>query len=483
MNKTISSKQQILNTVASLAFAGTLHDRKDNIPYEMVPGPKPTERCCIYKEREILRQRIKLAEGIPATGIVYGHHNFSPIQVIFSACADCPISAYTVTENCQNCIGKPCLDACKAGAISPGRYHSYIDTQKCKECGMCAKACPYNAIAYLRRPCQVACPVDAISYEENGISIIDDEKCIRCGKCIHSCPFEAIGTLSDMIYVIGAIKNSDTHVYLMAAPATEGQFGSDIDMNSIEQAALEIGFHGFVDVGIGADVVAAAEADEWEEAYGEGKKKTTSCCPAFVNMIRKHFPELEDCISGTVSPMCAVSRMIKAQDPGAITVFLGPCVAKKSEAHEFNIKGNADYVLTYSEFEALMQAKNVTLKPAEQSVQYASKPGKDFAVSGGITQAAVSSLREKNAEFNATVKIANGADECKTALTLMKFGKLPEDFIEGMSCEGGCINGPCHKAMTNIIKKNRSVIFDKYDDRGVRENVSLQNADEIPTRR
>ena len=82
---------------------------------------------------------------------------------------------------------------------------------------------------------------------------------------------------------------------------------------------------------LGGDMTAVYEAEEWAEAYKEGKKKVTSCCPAFVNMVRHHFPELADNISTTISPMAAVSRLIKAKDPEAVTVFIGPCIAKKSE--------------------------------------------------------------------------------------------------------------------------------------------------------
>ena len=129
------------------------------------------------------------------------------IQVINSACEDCPISSYTVTENCQNCLGKACINACKFGAIESGRHRSHIDASKCKECGQCAKACPYNAIAHLKRPCKFSCPVDAITYNEYGLSVINKDKCIRCGKCIHSCPFGAIGTKSFMVPVIEALKS------------------------------------------------------------------------------------------------------------------------------------------------------------------------------------------------------------------------------------------------------------------------------------
>ena len=86
-------------------------------------------------------------------------------------------------------------------------------------------------------------------------------------------------------------------------------------------------------------------------------------------MVRLHFPQLADCVSATVSPMCGVSRLIKAQDPEAVTVFIGPCVAKKSEVVDQQIKGNADYVLTYSEIRAIMRAKNVELKPCENQNQ------------------------------------------------------------------------------------------------------------------
>ena len=139
----IKIKHDVLYEVAKLAFAGELEEKKDYIANQLIPGPTAQFRCCIYKEREIIRQRVRLAEG-KAPGPV---DDGNVIQVISSACEDCPISSYTVTENCQNCLGKACISACKFGAIEPGRLRSHIDPQKCKECGKCAQACPYNAIA------------------------------------------------------------------------------------------------------------------------------------------------------------------------------------------------------------------------------------------------------------------------------------------------------------------------------------------------
>ncbi len=453
----IKIKHAVLLEVAKAAFAGNLDEIRDDIPFTLIPGPTPQFRCCIYKEREIIRQRVRLAEGKAPSA----NDDGNIIQVISSACEDCPISSYTVTENCQNCLGKACINACKFGAIEAGRLRSHIDPQKCKECGRCAQACPYNAIAHLKRPCKFSCPVNAITYNEYGISVIDESKCIRCGKCIHSCPFGAIGSKTYIVDVIDAIKSENKHVYAMVAPAAEGQFGVNITMNSWKKAMQAVGFNGFVEVALGGDMTAAYEADEWLEAYEAGEKKVTSCCP-----------ELADKISTTVSPMCAVSRMIKAKDPDAVTVFIGPCVAKKSEVHDQKIEGNADYVLTFSEIRAIMKAKGVQLEADDTSYQEGSVFGKRFANSGGVTAAVIESMKEKGEDVDCKVCKANGAAECKKALLLMKAGKLPENFIEGMACEGGCVGGPSSYNDMVSTKKFRDDLLSRADDRKIRDNIA-----------
>ena len=404
------------------------------------------------------------------------HDDGNIVQVISSACEDCPISSYVVTDNCQNCIGKACINACNFGAIEMGRHRSHIDASKCKECGKCAQACPYHAIAALKRPCKFSCPVDAISYDENGISVINEEKCIRCGLCIHRCPFGAIGSKTFIVDVIKAIK-SEHPVYALVAPATEGQFGEHITMNSWKKAMKAVGFTDLVEVGLGGDMTAAYEAEEWAEAYKNGKKMTTSCCPAFVNMVKKHYPELIENVSTTISPMCAVSRMLKAKEPDAVTVFIGPCISKKSEVKDHAIEGNADYALTYSEIRAIMHARNVELEEDDNSYQESSIYGKRFANSGGVTEAVLQSLKESDDEIAATVNKCNGAAECKKALLLMKVGRLPEDFIEGMICEGGCVGGPSAFRPQASFKKNRETILSEADERGIHENLDHYDMD------
>ena len=463
-------KYNVLRTVSRLAFEGRLEEERDNIPFKLIPGPKAQFRCCGYKEREIIRQRVRLAEGKCPSD----KQSDNIIQVISSACEECPITRFVVTDNCQKCMGKACQNACNFGAISIGRDRAHIDPSICKECGRCAQACPYNAIAELIRPCRRACPVDAITMDpETGICQIDEKKCIQCGACIHSCPFGAIGARSFMVDIINLLR-AGKRVVAMLAPATEGQFGPDITMSSWRTALKKLGFEDMVEVGLGGDLTAAAEAEEWAEAYKEGKKMTTSCCPAFVNMIKQHFPQLLENMSTTVSPMCAVSRMLKAKDPEIITVFIGPCIAKKSETLDLNIEGNADYALTFGEIRAMFRAKGVQLLPEPNDTQQASIFGKRFGNGGGVTAAVLECLKESGEDADGIkVMQCDGAAECRKALLLLKAGRLPADFIEGMACVGGCVGGPSRHKKEQEAKKDRDKLISEADARQVHENLKL----------
>lgn len=472
-------KHDVLLEVARMAWDGMLEEKREEIPYSMIPGPQARFRCCIYREREIIRQRVRLAEGKCPTS---GKDTTNIVQVIGAACEGCPISRYTVTDNCQLCMGKACQNSCNFGAITMGRDRAYIDPDKCKECGKCSQACPYNAIADLMRPCKKACPVDAITMDEHGIVVIDEGKCIQCGACIHGCPFGAIGSKSFMVDVINMIR-AGKRVVAMVAPATEGQFGPDITMASWKTALKKVGFADMVEVALGGDMTAAAEAAEWAEAYKEGKKMTTSCCPAFVNMIKQHFPTLLENMSTTVSPMCAVSRMLKEQDPETVTVFIGPCIAKKSETLDLNIKDNADYAMTFGEIRALMRAKSVELQPEENTYQEGSVFGKRFGNGGGVTAAVLECLKETGESTDIKVMTCNGAAECKKALTLLKVGRLPDDFVEGMVCVGGCVGGPSKHKGEAEAKKARDLLIGQADGREVHANLKELGADKVAMHR
>ena len=466
----VELKHFILREVCRLAWEDNLTgENTERIVYDVSPGPKPQYRCCVYKEREIVRGRIRLAMGQhpdPA------HPTDNVVAVIPAACDDCSIQDYFVSDICRFCLGKACLNSCRFGAIHPGDSKMRIDPAKCKSCGLCAKACPYGAIIHQERPCKKACPVGAIFYDDAGICRINEEKCIHCGHCIHNCPFGAIGSKIYAVDVIRAIQ-AGKRVIAMCAPATEGQFGNQAGMASVRVALKKAGFDDMVEVGLGGDMTAAFEAVEWIHARREGRVMTTSCCPAFISMLRHHFPKVyENNKSGTVSPMVAVSRYLKYLDPECVTVFIGPCIAKKGETLNELIADRADYALTYGEIVALLESRGISVEPAEEDYQEASLFGKRFAGSGGVAKAVLEVMDEMG-EDTAGIRLMTcaGGEECKKAMMLLNAGKLDADFVEGMVCPGGCIGGPSKHQAENLVLKARADLLSRADNRKVLDNL------------
>ena len=474
----VDLKHEILREVCTLAWEDTLTEENiEKIVYTISPGPKPQYRCCVYKEREIVRGRIRLAMGQnpdPA------HPSDNVVAVIPAACDDCPIQEYTVTDSCRFCLGKACLNACRFNAISPGDTKMRIDPARCKNCGLCSRSCPFGAIVHMQRPCKKACPANAIHYDENGLCMIDDDKCIHCGHCIHNCPFGAIGSRIFAVDIIRAIK-AGKRVIAMCAPATEGQFGADISMGAIRAALRKAGFADMVEVGLGGDMTAAYEAKEWIEAKKEGRRMTTSCCPAFISMLRHQFPEqYEENKSSTVSPMVAVSRYLKSLDPDCVTVFIGPCIAKKGETLNPFIADRPDYALTYGETVALLDSRGIVIEPSDEPYQESSLFGKGFAGTGGVAAAVLEVMREMGEDTSdISLLTCAGGEECKKALTMLKAGRLNEDFIEGMMCPGGCVGGPSKHQAEGLVLRARTQLFAQADGRGILDNLKNYPMDQF----
>ena len=456
-------KYEVLTKVAQYAYEGTLEENLDKIPYEIIPGPLPTFRCCIYREREIIRERLISARGrnLP------GQEDGDIVAVLPAACEGCPINRFNVTDNCQHCLAKKCQAACPFGAISITPKGAYIDPAKCKECGRCAAACPYNAISDTMRPCIRACPVKAITKDEYQRAAIDYSRCINCGACTKNCPFGAVTDRSSIVSVIEDIK-SGKPVYAVFAPAIEGHFGS-ANVGMLKLAIKKLGFTDVLEVSLGADATTCHEAQELKEALENKRKMTTSCCPAFVEMIEKHFPKLVPLISHTASPMVLTARYIKAQHPDSKVVFIGPCVAKKIEIQK--VQDTADYVMTFEELQALFNARKINVLEAAENEQDGSRAGKGFAQSGGVSGAVVQALEEENFDLPFTCVKCNGAAECKKTLMILNAGRLEEDFVEGMACEGGCVAGPGGVEEMQKLLKNRSRLMAAADNRGIIENI------------
>ena len=416
----------------------------------------------MYKERAILGERVKMVMG-------GDKENPNVIEVIDIACDECPAAGYEVTDSCRGCLAHRCEDVCKRGAISFDHNHvAHIDKSKCVECGQCAKVCPFAAIVNHKRPCQNACKVKAIYINDDNAAAIDNSKCISCGACVYQCPFGAITDKSYILDAIDIIKKSEDNtkykVYAIVAPSISSQF-TYAKLGQVIKGLKELGFYTVIEAALGADMVAQAESKE----LAEKGFLTSSCCPAFVQYIKSAFPKLLPLVSHNPSPMVALAQYIKSTDENAKVVFIGPCTAKKAEAQLEHAKPYVDVVLTFEELQALYDSKDVDITTlGEDVLDNASYFGRIFARSGGLCDAVAQSLKEQNIDFKVNPVVCDGIEECRMALLKKSKNALPNNFIEGMACVGGCIGGA--GCLTHGEKNKKQV--DEYGREALEKTIT-----------
>lgn len=456
-------KYKVLREVARQAWSDTLLKNVLEIPKIIVPGNTPTMRCCVYKERAILEERVKLAMGGDS-----GNPNV--IEVIEIACDECPVGGYEVTNACRGCLAHRCEDVCKRGAITFDSNHvAHIDKTKCVECGACAKVCPYTAIVSRKRPCQNACKIKAISMNENKAAAIDNDKCISCGACVYQCPFGAIMDKSFILDVIELLKKSladkNYKLYAIVAPSISSQF-TYAKLGQVITGLKKLGFHTVIEAALGADMVAQAESKE----LAEKKFLTSSCCPAFVSYIEKNFPDLVPFVSHNLSPMATIAKYIKDTTENAKIVFIGPCTAKKAEVQRDRVKPYVDAVLTFEELQALFDSRDMDITALEEGVlDNASYFGRIFARCGGLADAVAEGLKEQGLDdFELKAVSCDGIEQCRVALLKKSKNLLDANFIEGMACIGGCIGGA--GCLTHGEKNKLDV--DKYGREALEKTIA-----------
>ena len=451
-NNANKMRTRILIKIAKSYLTSRFEDA-DRIPIELRPKDMQPSRCCIYKDRAVLKYRCMASLGhYPSSETdeiktlkEYGQEALlrqtlepNRLDVIDIACSACIQSQYIVTNACRGCFAQPCRVNCPKEAITIKNGQAAIDYDKCINCGKCLSVCPYHSIIRIPIPCEEACPVDAIKKDEFGKERIDTEKCISCGKCLASCPFGAIVERSQMIDVLKTIHDTDKKVVAMLAPAIMGQFACSI--NKLVSALKKAGFTDVIEVAVGADITTKKEAEEFIEKTQSGEKlMTTSCCPAYIKAANVHIPEIVPFISHTKTPMYYTAELVKKDIPDAITVFVGPCLAKRNEAEK---DPNVDYVLTFEEISAMLSAAHITIEDCEDAEfsKLSHSQGRQFAVSGGVAGAVASLIGDK-ADYKPE-KINGLTKENIRLLKKYATKGCDNNMLEVMSCEGGCVAGP-----------------------------------------
>lgn len=458
-NNAMLIRRELITRLGKLLDQGTLLEEIDRIPLAMRPRKTSSSRCCIYKDRAVLKYKIMALMGYDIQDEVdeltplseYAKKAFetdnssaSTLTVVDEACSACVKVNYEVTNMCRGCVGRPCVLNCPKESISFNDGKAQIDHSTCINCGKCQKACPYHAIIYQPIPCEEACPVGAIFKDENGVEHINNDKCINCGKCLIACPFGAIVEKSHVLQIHKAIK-SDKKVIALPAPSIIGQF--KMEYSKILGAIKAYGFDEVFEVAKGANDTTNNEAQELVEHLKEGHPfLTTSCCPAYTQTVDKHIPELKPNVSTTPSPMAYAAKRVKELYPDSVVVFIGPCIAKRSEAF---YNEHVDFNLSFEELGALLIAKGIYVSKTEgiDPDNGIESHGHGFGAVGGVTNSVLTKLPEG---FDLKNIVIDGID--KAAIRQLKMfakGKANGNFIEVMSCEGGCVAGP------NVISNSK----------------------------
>ena len=451
-------RKNVFTEVARMAYSGQGYEAANDLPYIIVPGDRPLHRESVFLERAIAGERVRLAmglslrpadgrhlvtEGMDAAAVAEQYYEPPLINIVPYACHACPPNQYKVTKYCQNCLARSCEKVCPKGAIEFENGKSHIDQSKCIKCGKCAKACPYNAIIHMERPCAASCGMDAIGSDDQGRAVINQDKCVSCGQCLVSCPFGAIVDKGQIFQVIQSILKGDK-VIAIVAPAFIGQFGKHSTPGKFVTAMKQLGFARVVEVAVGADMCTIEEAKDFlEKVPAEQDYMATSCCPAWHSMIEKLYPSEMGKISMTLTPMVFTARMMKKDFPGCKVVFVGPCAAKKLEAIRADIRSDVDFVLTFEELNGMFEAKDIDFATLEEAdvLNEGTAAGRGFAVAGGVAQAVTELVQKEHPDLNLNTARAEGLRDCKKLMAMAKAGKYKGYLLEGMACPGGCVAG------------------------------------------
>jgi iron only hydrogenase large subunit-like protein len=295
--------------------------------------------------------------------------------------------------------------------------------------------------------CVRVCPFHAIHPGESGEVQIDEDRCVGCALCIQECRAKNLSASKDVIPALQAVRSHKGLVYALIAPAFLGQFSDDVTPGKLRNALKEVGFDGMIEVALLADILTLKEALEFDAKIKTEKdyQLTSCCCPMWIAMIRRIYKDLMPHVPPAVSPMIAAGRMVKRLHPDAITVFIGPCLAKKAEAREKDLAGAVDFVLTFQEAQDIFKILDIDPSKMEDNEKdHSSRAGRIYAYAGGVSAAVEATLERLNPHRSISIRTlaASGVPACKSMINALLSGNTDANFFEGMGCVGGCVGGP-----------------------------------------
>lgn len=295
--------------------------------------------------------------------------------------------------------------------------------------------------------CQQTCAIGALKYDPELKCYVDQTICIDCGQCVDACPSGAMVPSSDCLRLVDMIRGREQGpIYAIIAPAFVGQFGADVDDAKIRSAILSLGFDDIFEVAMAADIITLREAEEYVRRIDRGGQFviTSCCCPAFLKLVAKVEPATAHLVSDSISPMIAMGRLLKVQNPAARVVFIGPCLAKKAESQQEGLRDAIDGVLTFKEIASLLETAGISAAAVagDTGLQDASHDGRIYAYTGGVSEAIIRAVQQMRPDLEPKTVRGNGIKQCREILQAIERGEISGTFMEGMACIGGCLGGP-----------------------------------------
>lgn len=314
--------------------------------------------------------------------------------------------------------------------------HGIVTTigQRCKRCYSCIRECPARAIRVV-----------------GGQAVVIEERCISCGHCVKVCSQNAKKILSDIEKVMTEIIPCGNAIAVIA-PSFPASFPGTY--SKVASGLKKIGFDLVTEAAFGADLISSL----YTEYFDNNDEKTiiSSPCPAVYNFIEKYYEEIVPNLAKVVSPMIAMGRYIK-KNYGSNTkvVFIGPCVAKKSEYVDDDVSDAIDAVLTFMELKEIFRGMHIELNNLEEielDVPHAYM-GKSYPLTGGLIKTANISGDILHKE----IIIVEGKNRVVEIMDEISNGNLKSKFIDILFCEG-CINGPAIDSELNFYSRREKVI-------------------------